>query len=137
MRRLTEKMIKAGEDLVRVLHESRFPLQAALWVYFSELEDWRMYLAIPGVRAEGRIKFYRRIFSLTRNEYKFPVEFHLGLLDAKDIVAKLLGKPVKAGDLANYRYLHGSIRGKYFDDVHIYPLPEDSRRRRRKASSVG
>ena len=109
MRRLTEKMIKAGEDLVRVLHQAEFPLRAALWVYFSELEDWRMYLVIPGIRAEGRRKFYRRISSLTRNESKFPVEFHP----------------------------RGTILGKYFDDAHVYPLPEGSRRRRREVSSVG
>src|ERR1700722_2417540 len=136
MRRLTDKMIKAGEDLVRVLNEAEFPLRAALWVYFSELEYWRMYLVIPGIRAEGRRKFYRRISSLTRNEAKFPVEFHLGLVDANDTVAKSLGKPVKAGDLANSRYPRGTIRGKYFDDAHVYPLPEGSRRRRRKISSV-
>jgi hypothetical protein len=132
MRMLTEEMIKTGAALVQLLHEHRFSFRAAGWLYISEGRRWRLYLAIPGVRAEGRGKFYDIIYSLMKKGPEFPY-FSLGLVDAKKFVA---GR-IKAEDMARYECSSGTVNGHDFDDAYFYPLPDTPRRKRRKASAVG
>ena len=47
---LTEQMIKAGGNLLRMLSERRFPFRAALWLYLSEAQEWTLVLAVPKAR---------------------------------------------------------------------------------------
>lgn len=134
MRILTEEMIRTGAALVQLLHEHRFPFRAAGWLYLTEGRRWRLYLAIPGVRAEGRVKFYDTIYSLMKKRPKFPPDLSLGLVDAKKVVA---WPRIKAEDMAHYECSSGSVNGHDFDDAYFYPLPESPRRSRRKVSAVG
>lgn len=132
MRTLTEKMIKTGESIVQLLHEKQFPFRAALWLYMTDARRWRLYLAVPKVRAEGSAKFYRKLVSLLDKE--LDVDMFPSVVDAKKVVA---WPRIKAEDMAHYECSSGSVNGHDFDDAYFYPLPESPRRSRRKVSAVG
>lgn len=58
---LTESMIKAGEELTRILDQMNWPVTASLWFYFVEENQWKLLLTSPSVGKEGPKRAYQRI----------------------------------------------------------------------------
>ncbi len=56
----TEK-VAAGEELIMRLDKFNFPVVAALWYYFPELNQWRLLIASPVVDKDGPKKAYKAI----------------------------------------------------------------------------
>jgi hypothetical protein len=121
-RPLTEQMIKIGENLLRLLSERRFPLRAALWLYLCEAEEWRLVLAVPKARAEGKIKFYKQIQGvLAKGCDPLPLSA-VTVVDAKDPLVYSAGPPIKVGNAGSHKFSRGTINGRQFEDAYIYPL---------------
>lgn len=119
---LTEQMIKIGENLLRLLSERRFPLRAALWLYLCEAEEWRLVLAVPKARAEGKMKFYKQIQSvLAKGSARLPLSA-VTVVDAKDPLVYSMGPAVKVGNIGGHKFSRGTINGRHFEDAYIYPL---------------
>ena len=55
---LSEEMIQVGRKLTERLEEIHMPVGAALWLYFSEAEVWRLVIASPTVKEHGPKKAY-------------------------------------------------------------------------------
>jgi hypothetical protein len=69
-----------------LLSERRFPLRAALWLYLSEAEEWRLVLAVPKARAEGKLKFYKQIQRVLAEGSDFLPLRAVTVVDAKDLL---------------------------------------------------
>lgn len=54
-------MIKAGEELTRILDQMNWPVTASLWFYFAEENQWKLLLASPLVEKKGPKRAYQRI----------------------------------------------------------------------------
>jgi hypothetical protein len=50
-------------ERLRLLGKHGFPFRAALWLYLSEAEEWRLFLAVPKVREVGR----KEVLQASRN----------------------------------------------------------------------
>jgi hypothetical protein len=115
-------MIKIGENLLRLLGERRFPLRAALWLYLCEAEDWRLVLAVPKARAEGKMKFYKQIQGvLAKGSDLLPLSA-VTVVDAKDPLVYSMGPAVKVGNVRGHKFSRGTINGRHFEDAYVYPL---------------
>jgi hypothetical protein len=60
-------MRTAGEKLLQILQKRQFPFRSALWLYMPEAEEWRLFLAVPKARKEGKMKFYKQLQSAVAN----------------------------------------------------------------------
>jgi hypothetical protein len=119
---LTEKMIKVGGNLLRLLGERRFPLRAALWLYLTEAQEWTLVLAVPKARAEGTMKFYKQIQSvLAKGSDLLPLSA-VTVVDAKDPVVYSAAPAVKVGNIGGHKFSQGTINGRSFEDAYIYPI---------------
>jgi hypothetical protein len=115
-------MITIGASLLRLLSERRFPLRAALWLYLCEAEEWRLVLAVPKARAEGKLKLYKQIQSvLAKGSDLLPLS-SITVVDAKDPLVYSAGPAVKVGNVGGHKFSRGTINGRYFEGAYIYPL---------------
>jgi hypothetical protein len=64
---LSENLIEAGVVLTHALDETEWPVTAALWLFFSESNQWRLIFASPTVNKEGPRNAYKHIQNALRN----------------------------------------------------------------------
>jgi hypothetical protein len=55
--------MEAGKNLLKKLDKAEFKVQAALWLYMSEPEEWRLIFASPIIDDEGPKKAYEEVQS--------------------------------------------------------------------------
>jgi hypothetical protein len=122
IRPLTEDMREGGEKLLRLLQKRQFPFRAALWLYMSEAEEWRLFLAVPKARKEGKMKFYKKLQSAVSKEPGLPSFLELAVVDAKDPLAYSLGRADQVGNIKGHQFSRGTINGRYFADAYVYRL---------------
>ncbi len=117
-------LVKSGHALIDALSEAGIAPRAAIWVYNSDTDIWRLWIVPPNTITDQR-EFYRRVTEvIARNQDK------MGLLDASDIqftksehpalaalarIAKVEGK----GDL---RIQNNMLNGFYLPDGIILKL---------------
>ena len=61
---LVDVDIAAGKQVLQILDQAGFKVIAAFWLYTSEFEAWRLYIASPVVDAEGRVWRRGRQFAM-------------------------------------------------------------------------
>ena len=64
---LVDVDITAGKQVLDILDKAGFKVIVAFWLYTSEFEAWRLYIASPVVDAEGITKAYVRLLSALRS----------------------------------------------------------------------
>ena len=51
-------LVSGGTTLVEILDKSKIKPRAALWVYNSETEKWRLWI-VPAKNITDKLEFYR------------------------------------------------------------------------------
>ena len=64
---LVDVDIAAGKQVLQILDEAGFKVIVAFWLYTSEFEVWRLYIASPAVDTEGITKAYVQLLSALRS----------------------------------------------------------------------
>jgi hypothetical protein len=64
---LVDVDIAAGKQVLQILDEAGFKVIVAFWLYTSEFEAWRLYIASPAVDTEGITKAYVQLLSALRS----------------------------------------------------------------------
>jgi hypothetical protein len=64
---LVDVDITSGKKILDILDKARFKVIVAFWLYTSEFEAWRLYIASPVVDAEGITRAYLRLLSALRS----------------------------------------------------------------------
>src|SRR5262249_42090448 len=121
-RPLTEEMLKSGEKVLQLLRKRRFPFRAALWIYLSEAEEWRLFLAVPRARAQGPKKLYTRLQAILAQATDLLPLSALAIVDAKDPLMYAMGPGIEVGDATGRRFSSGTINGRYFESAYVYSL---------------
>jgi hypothetical protein len=122
IQQLTEEMIKAGGDLVRLLDSRRFLVRAALWLYSSEKSEWRLVLATPEARIEGPKRIYKRLQSALAKEGSSLPLSALTVVDTQDTLIQSLGSVMRVDGVSGNRFSRNTINGRYIEDAYIYRL---------------
>jgi len=113
-------MLKSGEKLLQLLRQRRFSFRAAIWIYLSEAQEWRLFLAVPRARALGTKKLYTRLQNVLAQESDLLPLSALAVVDAKDPLIYAMGPGIKVGDVAGRRFSSGTLNGRYFEDAYVY-----------------
>ncbi len=127
---LVDRKIAKGERFLKALDAAGLPVDAALWFYFEEAEEWRLIVATPIVDEKGMFADYRA-FDEATGALDPPLEFDLGELRAasrKDPIIKALRG---LGDRASY-YVGRTFGGFYEGGVsflggYLYRAPQRRR----------
>lgn len=122
---LTGAMIDAGAELTKKLDESGLPVTAALWLFVSDLNEWRLLFASPEVGSKGPRDVYERIQQaigqLGDTASSVPLSV-VGLLDADADLVRLLKIAIRTTGpgLSRIRFSKNVIDGHFIDDALIY-----------------
>ena len=121
---LTESMIQAGAELTRKLDEIGLPTSAALWLFDTEVNEWRLLFASSEVSSQGPRQVYGRIRlalqELGEKAVGAPLSV-IGLLDEHAELVKLLKNAIATGQgIARIRFSKNVINGHFIEDALIY-----------------
>jgi len=121
---LVNSDIEAGSELVRLLDDSGFPVTAAAWIYFPDIQEWRLAIRTPKAasnlqeaylevaRAMDEAGDLRKRFDLSRVRLVPPTDRTLGAI----------GKAIRVDGLSAVRFSSNVIDGIFIDDALIYRL---------------
>lgn len=121
---LTDAMIEAGAELTRKIDEAGLLINAALWLFDPEINEWRLLFASPEVSAQGSRKVYEQIRlaleQLGDKASAAPLSV-IGLLDQNAELVKLLKIAIRTGSgIGRVRFSKNVINGHFIEDALIY-----------------
>jgi hypothetical protein len=123
---LTKEMIDAGAALVRELDERGIQPDAALWLYFPDLQTWKLVIAQVKVGSEGPKQLYRQIQELMGELSQQMHEISLDdiTLSKPDApIISLLRMAIHTGPgVSGIRFKDNVINGTVIEDAFIYRL---------------
>lgn len=123
---LTKEMIDAGAALVRKLDERGIQPDAAFWLYFPDIQTWKLVIAQAKVGSEGPKQMYRQIQELME---EFSQQIHELSLDDVTLskpdapIISLLRMAIHTGPgVSGIRFKNNVINGTVIEDAFIYRL---------------
>ena len=123
---LTEAMIAAGAELTRRLDETHWPVDASLWLYIPDNNQWRFVVASPTIATEGPKKGYKRVQDALSQLEKMSAALSLqniSVVEPDDPLIKLLRTAIGTGDeITGVRFSRNVIDGHFIDDAYIYRI---------------
>ena len=121
---LTREMIEAGAELTRQLDEAQLGARAVLWLYLSEYNTWRLFIALPKLNEEGPRKMYKKIQSVLAKLPGHQPQIDLSdisLLDTHDPFVTHLRSLVKPGpSISGARVSDSFANGHSIDEAYVY-----------------
>ena len=122
---LVERDIQEGKDLVEALDKTEFKVDASLWFYSSDSDEWRLLIASPFVEENGPRKSYGFIRSvLTQPSLPSGISLkNVSVLSPDHQLIKLLKTVFSTGpDIAGIRFTRNVINNTLIEDAYIYRI---------------
>jgi len=123
---LTEKMIRAGEELICLLDQAQLEVDASLWFYMPESNTWRLMIASPEVAKYGPKKVYEKIRSVLsqRSEEQPSLALRdISVVEDTNPLISLLRSAVRTDPgISGIRFSRNAISGHFIDDAYIYRM---------------
>lgn len=124
---LTDAMTKAGKSLILQMDEDGVEVDAAFWLYFSDIQMWKLLLSMPAASSEGPKKAYRKVQKAIGKLGEDAEELSLAqvaVLKPKAPVLHLLRSAVRVGpDIGGVRFTGNVINGQLIEDAYLYRIP--------------
>jgi len=121
---LVKDDVEAGMELLRVLDASNFPITGAAWIYFPDIEEWRLVIRSP--RAEQNLQGALLDIAIAMDaagDLRSRLDLsRMKLVPPSDRMLQAMGSVVHAPGLSNIRFSKNLINGIYIDDALIYRL---------------
>lgn len=119
---LVEKDIEAGRQLIGALDISKFPVQAALWLYLSSADQWRLMIASPVVDEKGS-KFAYDIIRDAIKERRLNLSLdNVVAASVNDSTIQMLRHAIKVPGLSGIRFTRNVINNYLIEDAYIYRM---------------
>jgi hypothetical protein len=121
---LVDDDVKAGSELVRILDETSFPVTGAAWIYFPDVEEWRLVIRTPRAAKDlqGAYLDIARAMDAKGNLRARLSLARVKLVPPTDRMLQALGSVVRASGLNSIRFSRNVVNGIYIDDALIYRL---------------
>jgi hypothetical protein len=123
---LVEQDIEDGRKLIKALEQADLPVDAALWLYLPEPEEWRFMIASPLVDQKGSREVYAFVQSVLK---KMSPSFRISLSNVavvspsyglvQSVRQMLRANPNKISDL---RFTKNVIDHQFVEDAYIYHM---------------
>ena len=122
---LVERDIQEGKDLIEALDKTEFKVDASLWFYSSDSDEWRLLIASPFVEENGPRKSYGFIRSvLTQPSPPSGISLkNVSVLSPKHQLIKLLRMAITTGPgISNIRFTRNVVSNTLIEDAYIYRI---------------
>lgn len=123
---LTNELIEAGETLIKILDNGRGKPEAALWFYFSDIEQWKLMMAYEDLSVKGPKKYYKEIQSklLPGGDDQQGLSLENVVLAGSDAtIIRLIRTMIRTGPgISGIRFTNNSINGTVIEDAYIYRI---------------
>jgi hypothetical protein len=119
---ISEKIVADGHQLLEQLDKANIPIDAALWLYSSEAQQWRLILASPLVHLEGPKHLYKHVQGrLIKTPDSQITLSDISVIDTSDPFITILRKAIKTGKgISDIRFKKGFIHGIQIESAVIY-----------------
>jgi hypothetical protein len=124
---LVDSDIEAGRRLIEALDKSPLRVDAALWLYHPDLEEWRLVIATPMVDDEGLKAAYTAVQSVLRSlEEPSPIMLdRISIESPNDKLIRTLTRVMNTGSgIVNQRFTRCAFNNVFIEDALIYRLTE-------------
>ncbi|MGQ9919746.1 MAG: hypothetical protein ACUVRZ_00275 [Desulfobacca sp.] len=122
---LVNEYIEETIDLINELDKNGFPIEAALWYYLSESEEWQFLIATKLVDEAGKKAAYQRLFDLinSNNILKITPLRKITIISPQDPLISILRLAIFTGPhLSKMRFQNSFINNVFTEDALIYRL---------------
>jgi hypothetical protein len=123
---LTEEMIQAGRELVKLMDKGLVPITAALWLCDAESNRWRFIIASSKVRTEGPRWLYRKILALMGNAQpdSGPLTLEdIRVREPREAPVSFMKKAVRIPkNSEGVRILRNAYDGHLVEDAFVYRM---------------
>lgn len=122
---LTAPDIEFGRDLWRSLRSSsQFPIDGMFWLFDSESDEWRLFIATPKVDSIGPRSAYAALSKLTRNVPAPDTQLlRIELMSPKHPLYQALRSVFAKTEAVEGARLGGTqIGGMYVNDAYLYEI---------------
>jgi len=121
---LTEEMVQKGAGLIKKLDEVELTPAVAFWLFSSDNNTWKLFIAEKEMAKKGPRYFYKKIQYLiykTLDLRDFPLE-NIVIMPVNDPLCLLIRMAVKTEekDISKIYFQHSSINGVMVEDALIY-----------------
>jgi hypothetical protein len=111
--------VERGAELVRALDAAGFPVLAALWMHYPDIETWKLLIATP--KANEPQKAYTEIRHIVDGaKLDAPDLAQIRLVLPDDQTVTTLSQAIRVEGLSGVRFSRNMINGIYVDDAYIY-----------------
>ena len=117
--------ITQGENLIRVLDKEGFPVTAALWLYSSDDESWKLVIASP----EGKVQIQKKYLDVATIAAKYRNEDcnildlnRISIIDDGEPFIAALKLAIRADGINQIRFSNNVINGIFVEDALIYRM---------------
>lgn len=129
---LVDSDIVAGRSLLRVLDETGFPVEAALWLYRSDREEWELVLATPLVERSPSNEYRSLRLSLEKVSSLGINLSDVSLRSSNAEIVKILRSARRYGLAKREQGFSGYFRGDYVEDAYVYRISSPRRTARKR-----
>jgi hypothetical protein len=116
--------VEMGGELLKVLDEAAFPVTAAAWIYFPDIDEWRLVIRTP--KAEKDLQGALRELAAAmdaKGDLRARLDLsRVKLVPPKDKILAAMGSAVRVDGISNVRFSRNVINGVVIDDALIYRL---------------
>jgi len=122
---LVEKEIEEGKRLIEELDKKNFNVQAALWFYMADANEWRLLIASPYVEKEGPKKSYNFIQAVLSKLLPPPdiSSRNISVVSPSHNLIKLIRVAIHTGPgISGIRFTGNVINNTLIDDAYIYRI---------------
>ncbi|HEY1301307.1 MAG TPA: hypothetical protein VGF07_12480 [Stellaceae bacterium] len=119
---LLEGDIRAGGQLIEALDHDGEVINAALWLYYPDLLQWKLLLVSPSFEKNGLIQSYTKISEILSNQKQVDISVaDIKILLQSDPLMRLLKGIIHTGKgLNQIRMTSNMLNGIYVEDALIY-----------------
>lgn len=122
---LVEKDIREGKKLILALDKQGLGIDAAMWLYTSEADEWRLLIASPLFEKKGPKEAYTFVQSvLVRLSPAPKISLkNISVVGPSHPLIKLLRLAVQTGPgISGIRFTGNVVNGTMIEDAYIYRM---------------
>jgi hypothetical protein len=121
---LVDTDVEMGRELLRILDEIKFPVTAAAWIFFPDVEEWRLVIRTPKAEKNLQQALLELAISLDeRGDLRKRLDLsRVKLVPPKDKMLAAMSSVVRVDGSSTIRFTRNVINGVLIDDALIYRL---------------
>ena len=121
---LVDKDINEGKKLIEAIDEAGITLQAALWFYLSESDEWRFMIALPVIDQTGPKKTYKIIQSILSKMEPLGISLKdISIVSPNHNLIKVLKMVISTGPgIQGIRMKRNMVNNIFIEDIYIYRI---------------